>query len=159
VTVGLFPYPPPESAQRGCGPQTPIVRDHRPLTALLTVEPTVASGGFFKGKVRITNAGAVPYELSTSSSFAVYLFRPGEAIPIGISEGGWMGTGYGKTLAPGESLELPAGGGTASCDLAVGYVVPPGSYQGRALVDYQEPVTFENQPFWSEPAPIQVVAP
>ena len=62
-------------------------------------------------------------------------------------------------LTPGEGIELGAGGGTASCDLAVGYVIPAGSYVGRAVVDCQEPVTFENRSFWSDAAPILVVTP
>ena len=159
VTVGNFPYPPPEVPKRACDWLPRVVPDHRPLTAALAIQPSVTGGDFFKGQVRITNAGPAPYELSTSSSFTVYLFRPNETQPIASSEGLVAGTGYGRTLGPGDGIEIVAGGGTASCDLAVGYVVPAGSYIGRAIVDYQEPVTFENRNFWSEPAPILVVDP
>jgi hypothetical protein len=157
VTVGLFPYPPPTAPQDGCAFVREVTPDHRPLAAGLVLEPTVPSGGFYKGTVRITNTGPAPFALDTESSFSVYLFRPGEDVVIGVSEGGVMGTGYGKTLAPREALDLPAGGGTASCDLAVGYVLPAGAYVGRALVGFADPITLEFRWFWSEPAPIQVV--
>jgi len=65
----------------------------------------------------------------------------------------------GSLLDPGEAVDLEASGGTASCDLALGYVLPAGTYEARALVDYQEPVTFESRAFWSEPTLIEVVAP
>lgn len=159
VSVGFFPYPPPEAPQRACQRLPQASADHRPLTAAVVLPATVVGGDFIKGKARITNKSAVAYDLTTSSTFSVFLFRPGETMPIGASEGGSVGTGYGKTLGPGEAVELDAGGGTASCDLAVGYVVPAGSYEARAVVDFQDPVTFENHAFWSDPAPIDVVAP
>jgi hypothetical protein len=159
VTVGLFPYPPPAAPQRACQRLAQVVAVHPPLSAAVLLPPTVVGGDFLKGQLRITNTSGVPYELITSSTFSVFLFRPGEALPIGGSEGGVMGTGYGKTLGPGEAVGLDAGGGTASCDLAVGYVVPAGTYQARALVDVQDPVTFENRFFWSDPTSIEVVDP
>jgi hypothetical protein len=159
VTVGLFPYPPPAAPQRGCPSVQEVSPDHRPLAATLALDPTVVSGAFFRGTVRITNVGLAPYKVSTDSSFSVYLFRPGETVPIGISEGGVVGTGYEQTLASGEALDLPAAGGTASCDLAVGYVLPAAAYVGRALVYFQDPVTFENRWFWTDPSAIQVVNP
>jgi len=159
VTVGNFPYPPPEAPQRACASIPDLVANHQPLTATIALQPSVVAGGFFKGKLRFTNAGSAPYELITSSGFTVYLFRASETLPIGSSEGAVGGTGYGKTLAPGGSIELDAGGGTASCDLGVGYVLPAGAYVARALVDYQNPVTFENRRFWSDPVTIDVVDP
>lgn len=159
VTVGNFAYPPPEARSRSCLWLPQVVIDHRPLQATLSIQRTVIGGDFFKGTLRLTNAGVVPYELLTSSGFTVYLFRQGETEPIASSEGAVAGTGYGRTLVPGEGVDLGAGGGTASCDLAVGYVIPAGTYIGRALVDYQEPVTFENRVFWSDAAPIEVVEP
>jgi hypothetical protein len=158
VTVGMFPYPPPETAPRGC--QTgPVIADHRPLATVLAAQATVRGGEFFTGTLRITNAGAAPFELDTSGGFSVFLFQAGEAVPIGIGEGAIAGVGFGKTLAPGEAVELPAGGGTASCDLGLGYVLPAGVYQARALVDYRDPVAIEARAFWSDPTTIQVVDP
>jgi hypothetical protein len=159
VTVGLFPYPPPASPKRSCEFIPQAGGDHGPLVASVVLDPTVISGGFYRGKVRIKNTSAAPYKLSTDSSFSAYLFRDGDSLPIGVSESGVMGTGFEKTLAPGETLELPAGGGTASCDLGVGYVLPAGSYVSRGLVDFADPVTLENRWFWTEPAVIQVINP
>lgn len=159
LTVGFFPYPPPEVPQRACAWIPQVAGMHAPLVATVALPQTIVGGQFFEGKLHITNAGPALYELSTSSTFSVYIFRPNEAIPVAGAEAGSMGTGFGKTLAPAATVALHAGGGTASCDLAIGYVLPAGVYQARALVDYQVPVTFELRYFWSEPSTIEVVDP
>jgi hypothetical protein len=159
LSVGLFPYPPPDAPERTCTrlPQTAPL--HAPLAGALAVDGPVGVGEFYRGSVRLTNAGPAPYELSTSSGFTAYLFRRGETTPIGASEGGSAGTGFGKTLAPGEFVQLDAGGGTASCDLALGYALSPGTYEARALVDFSDPQTFELRYFWTDAARLEIVAP
>lgn len=159
LTVGNFPYPPPDAPQRACVQRPETVADHRPLLGTLAVDGTVVAGAFFKGKLRFRNAGTTPYQLETSSGFSVYLFLPGETLPIGSSEGAIAGTGFSKLLDPGAAVDLGTAGGTASCDLALGYVLPEGTYQARAFVDYNEPETFELHFFWSEPTLIEVVSP
>ena len=159
LTVGFFPYPPPEASQRRCVQGRQTVADHRPLLATLGIDRTVVAGDFFQGKVRLRNGGNVQYALETSSDFSVYLFRPGDPLPVGSSEGGVAGTGFRTALAAGQAVDLDAGGGTASCDLAMGYVLPAGTYQARAFVDYNEPVTSDLRFFWSEPVLIDVVNP
>lgn len=159
LTVGLFPFPPPTAPQRACDQVRRPVVDHQPLEAAVAIGPTVVAGDFIRGKVRLMNAGVGPYELNSSSTFPVYLFRPGDQTPVGSPEGASAGTGFGKTLAPGETVLLDAGGGTASCDLALGYVVPAGTYEARALIDFQEPVTFDLRFFWSAPTMVEVVRP
>lgn len=159
VTVGNFPYPPPDVPQRACDWTPQVARDHAPLVGTVGFDPTVVGGEFFRGKLRITNAGPVPYQLETSSNFSMYLFRPGELLPIGSPEGGSMGTGYSKLLDPGATVEFDASGGTASCDLALGYVLPGGMYEARALVDFQDSETFELAYFWSDPTTLEVFDP
>jgi hypothetical protein len=159
LTVGNFPYPPPDAPQRACVNVRQTVADHRPLLGSLAIDPTLVAGDFFRGKLRLRNAGNAPYQLETSSGFSVYLFRPGDSLPIGSPEGGTAGTGYSKHLGPGEAVDLDAAGGTASCDLALGYVLPAGTYEARAFVDYNEPKTFDFRTFWSEPTMIEVVSP
>ena len=157
ITVGMFPYPPPAQAERGCRNFAEVTRDHAPLTASVAVDGEVRAGSFYRGTVRLTNASPGAYQLLTSSSFSLFLFRPGEAHPIGVSEGITMGTGFGRELLPGESIDFEAGGGTASCDLALGYMLPLGRYDVRALIDFQPSRAEEGAYFWSEPATIDVV--
>jgi hypothetical protein len=159
LTVGLFPYPPPERPQRACVQMRQTVADHRPLVGGVAIDRTVVAGEFFRGKLRLRNAGNAPYQLETSSTFAIYLFRPGDSMPIGSPEGGSVGTGFGTVLAAGQAVDLDAAGGTASCDLALGYVLPAGTYEARALVDYSDPQTLEPRYFWTEATVIDVVNP
>ena len=153
VTVGNFPYPPPDAPHRMCAQIPHVVGNHAPLVGILGFDPTVVGGEFFRGKLRLTNAGPVPYQLETSSNFSIFLFRPGELLPIGSPEGGSVGTGYSKLLGPGATVEFDASGGTASCDLALGYVLPRGMYEARALVDFQDSESLDY--FWSEPTTIE----
>jgi hypothetical protein len=159
VTVGNFPYPPPDAPHRACDWTPQVAADHAPLVGAVGFDPTVVGGEFFRGKLRLTNAGLVNYQLETSSNFSIFLFRRGEVLPIGSPEGGSVGTGYAKLLGPAETVELDASGGTASCDLALGYVLPAGTYEARALVDFQDSETSELGHFWSEPTTIEVVDP
>jgi hypothetical protein len=159
LSVGLFPFPRPEAPQRGCVRIPPAMPLHAPLAGALTLAGPVASGDFYRGSVRLTNAGPAPFELSTSSGFSAYVFRPGKTTPIGASEGGSAGTGFGERLQPGETVQLDAGGGTASCDLALGYALPPGVYEARALIDYSDPQMAEVRYFWSDAARLEIVSP
>jgi len=159
LSVGLFPYPPPAEAQRACLHIRQTVLEHFPLVADVEIDRPIVSGTPYEGKVRLTNAGPTPFDLQTSSSFGLFLFRPGESDPIGMSELGSMGTGRGAALTPGASLQLQGFGGTASCDLALGYAVPAGAYEARALVDYERDPEREAVFFWSEPSTVEVVNP
>jgi hypothetical protein len=159
LSVGLFPYPPPDNPERACIGIRPVVAIHHPLGAVAIVDGPIVGGSHYQGTVRLTNSGAVPFELETSSNFSLYLFRAGEPDPIGLSEGGSVGTGYGKTMAPGESVELEASGGTASCDLALGYVVPAGSYEVRGLVDFKQDLAAPSLFFWSDAATVTIIDP
>lgn len=69
-----------------------------------------------------------------------------------------MGTGLLLTLLPGQTQDVKAFGGTASCDPALGYVLPAGTYQARALIDFS-PGESGVHVFWSDPIQIEVVAP
>lgn len=161
LSVGLFPYPPPEDPERACLDIRPTVLEHPPLVAAVEVGREIVAGTHYEGEVRLTNAGPEPFELETSSDFSLYLFQPGESDPIGMSELGWIGHGSGASLAPGESIRFPGNGGTASCDLALGYTLPPDVYEARALVGFQSDPNPDEPPlyFWSEAAPVQVVNP
>jgi hypothetical protein len=159
VSVGLFPYPPPADPQRACVGIRPVVAAHAPLVATVLIDEVIVGGNHYQGTVRLTNDSPKPFELETSSNFSLYLFRSGEADPIGLSEGGSVGTGRVATLGPGESIEIEAAGGTASCDLDLGYVVPAGSYEVRALIDFKQDLAEPSLFFWSDATAISVVDP
>ena len=67
-----------------------------------------------------------------------------------------MGTGIRIELKPGESKEFDALGGTASCDIGLGYELPDGAYVARAAVEIDE-ATGPGY-FWSDPLPIQLTS-
>ena len=160
LTVGLFPYPPPNDPERSCLNIRPTVLEHPPLVAAIEIDREIVWGTHFEGTVRLTNAGQVPFKLETSSDFSLFLFRPRESDPIGMSELGWIGTGFSATLAPGESIRFPGFGGTASCDLALGYTLPPDVYEARALVGHSDPdPDKEYRYFWSESSTVEVGNP
>lgn len=162
VGLGRFPYPPPEVAERSCQLRSGITEPPPGITASIEmVGRSVARGRNFEATLRISNRRDVPFDLETSSIFEISLFRPSDGLPIGTADGGFRGTGLSLTLPSGGSTPLEAGGGTASCDIAIGYIVPPGIYEARALVDYLD-MTNPNpsvEYFWSEPLIIEVVAP
>jgi len=157
ITVGVLPYPPSEDPQRGCLHLRDLGQLEPPLRASVAVDSTIVAGTYYRGTVRLTNTEVAPYELETSNGFSLYLFRPGDPVPVGVREGTTAGTGFSKRLEAGESIELPAGGGTASCDPALGYIVPAGTYDVRAQIHVRPPEG-ESADFWSEPATVDVLA-
>jgi len=158
VSVGLFPFPPRAQPNRSC------FVGHWPfgsvpfLRSSIRVDDKIVQGEFFKGSVRFTNGGLGPINLDSSSSFPIYLFQGDAGEPVGTSEGGSIGTGLTLQMAPGQSQDVKAYGGTASCDQALGYVIPAGSYRARALIDFSPPEGGVHI-FWSDPLPVEVVAP
>ena len=69
-----------------------------------------------------------------------FIYRAGTDQVVGAYDGGIGGTGAGRTLAPGESIDLSVIGGTASCLADLGYALPPGEYDVRAAIDqYDRP--------------------
>ena len=158
MTVGLQPFPPRAGLDRGCPIGNWPFGNIPFLEAALHVpQPRVVQGAFFKAKVRFVNRGAGQLHIETSSNFNVYLFQPARG-PVGAPEGASLGTGLMFDLAPGKSRDVDAFGGTASCDSALGYVVPAGSYDARALID-QSPPGGGVHVFWSDATRIEVVAP
>jgi hypothetical protein len=107
-----------------------------PLVATITVDPArVQSGLDFRGSVRVTNDGSKPFDFESGWPVSATVFRRGTDEVVGGYSGGIGGVGFGDVLQPGESVELDALGGTASCDPALGYALPPGTYDVRAQVD------------------------
>lgn len=108
----------------------------------------------FSAKVRLTNTGTSALAISTGSPLLVYLFQPGGTTPVGASPGGVAGVGIERTLSGGASIDIDAGGGTASCDLSLGYELPDGPYVAKAAVELDQ----ASGPgyFWSEPLSVEL---
>ena len=156
VSVGFFAYPPPAVLPPNPCPafRGSSIVDPGPIRASLELPSTDLSHAAFRAKVRLTNTGTSTISISTGEPLAIYLFRPGESTPIGGSAGGSAGVGLGPTLKAGASTEIEAGGGTGSCDLALGYELPDGRYDAKAAVELDRPSGVGY--FWSQPLAIQL---
>jgi hypothetical protein len=160
VTVGFFSYP-SSAAVGGTCPVQGTFANHPALRASVEMSTLrIATGATFDAAVRINNIGAQTVRLDTSSGLQVYLFQPGGTRPIGTSDGGSAGTGLLATVEPGTATTIPGYGGAASCDLSLGYTLPAGPYQARALVDYAIGPEGGNGPqvFWSDALDVEIVA-
>jgi len=161
ITVGRLPYPDPFAGGGSCGglPE-PLVLDS-PFSVTATLDrATVRSGHDFGGSVTVTNVSTASALLDTGQPATAILFQAGSNRPVGLYEGGVAGTGFGGNLGPGESLSFDLLGGTASCDPALGYALPAGSYEVRVPIDQYK--MHDNAPtevsyLLSEPVPLTIV--
>jgi hypothetical protein len=158
VTVGFFPYPPPSSTPSGCGWAPSRTVDPGPLRAVIDLPtPRISHTVSFPAKVTLTNNGSTTLTIDTGQPLSIYLFEPDGTALVGASPGAVAGTGLGLKLLPGASHAIDAGGGTASCDLRLGYELPDGPYVARAAVEIDE--TSGPGYFWSDPVSIQLTTP
>ena len=138
VTVGLLSFP-ERSRPDGlttCSPATGPPRADTPLRASLVLESDViSSGADFRATVTVMNSGVGEFDFDSGSPLTALVYRPGGSEAIGTFSGAIGGVGIGKTLRPLETIDVDVIGGTASCDPALGYALPPGSYEARAVVD------------------------
>jgi len=119
--------------------------------------PRISHTVSFPAKVTLTNNGSTTLTIDTGQPLSIYLFEPDGTALVGASPGAVAGTGLGLKLLPGASHAIDAGGGTASCDLRLGYELPDGPYVARAAVEIDE--TSGPGYFWSDPVTIQLVTP
>ncbi len=159
ITVGLLPYPDRFAGEPRCILAGPILTD-TPYRVTLSVPATVTSGEDFRGTARVTNVSDAQVILDTGQPLTAILFRAGSNRPVGFFDGAVGGTGFGGPLGPGEHLDIDVLGATPSCDPALGYALPPASYDVRALVDQY--AMHDNAPteisyLLSEPAALTIV--
>lgn len=161
ITVGLLPYPDPlQPGTVSCAAMIPPPPSQpTPLVAeMLPIEAPVPSGADFGATVRVTNTGQETLTFESGQPLIGFVFRPGEETPIAMYAGGISGTGVGAELAPGDFIDIDVLGGTASCDPALGYRLPPGRYEVRTPVDqYEYPGgEFEQHAILSSPTPLVI---
>jgi hypothetical protein len=135
ITLGMLPYPDRFASGSQCGPLVGPIAAGLPLVAATTLDgDTVRTGMDFRGTVSVLNVGAEPIDFQSGPTQTAVVFRPGAEAPSGLFTGGLDAIGFGKRLAPGESVDLEVVGGTASCDPDLGYALPPGDYEVRVPV-------------------------
>jgi hypothetical protein len=138
VTVGLLSYPDrtrPDGLTT-CSPAMGSLREDTPLRATLVLgSSTVKSGADFQATVRVVNLGIGDFDFQSGSPATALVYAPHGTEAIGAYTSGIAGVGLGQILGPLESVDVDVVGGTASCDPALGYALPPGQYEVRAVVD------------------------
>lgn len=163
VTVGLLSFP-ERSRPDGlttCSPDTGSLKTDAALRASLVLESDViSSGADFRATVTVVNSGADEVDFESGSPLTALVYRPGGSEAIGTFSGAIGGVGIGKTLGPRDTIDIDVVGGTASCDPALGYALPPGSYEVRAVVEVL--TMHDNGPtdvdyILSDPAPLTIV--
>ena len=135
IGVGLLPYPDPFVAEVvDCGQLHPLITDS-PFRVTAVLDATeLHVGEDFSGTVTVTNTGSETVEFETGRPHTAIVYVPGSDQAVGMYDGGVSGTGTGSSIAPGGSFDMDMIGGTASCDPALGYALPPGSYDVRVPV-------------------------
>ncbi len=163
VTVGLLSYPDRARADGGtrCGPDPGTLRLDTPLRGTLVLESSsVSSGADFDAKVRVANLGTTDFDFQSGATATALIFAPGESEAIGTFTGAIGDVGLGQVLGPRDSIDIDVLGGTASCDPALGYALPSGAYEVRAVIDVY--TMHDNAPtdiayIFSDAAPLTVV--
>ena len=146
ITVGNFPYPMP--ADRSALPVACGYADatgpssSNGLRATLALDaPTARSGSTITATVTLTNTGTGPASWTGGQPLTGSLVLRGTTDVVATFNGMVAGTGDGAELQPGETHTVRAMIGTDSCDLTLGYVLPPGDYDVIVPVTLTYPQT------------------
>jgi hypothetical protein len=153
VSVGLWPFPRPAGGPTTC-PERWSLADPGPLRATLDM-PNRIGHGQFKARITVTNVGDIPISLDSGQPLLIYLYKPNGADPIATYDGTIAGVGLVPTLDAGGSFSIEAVGGTASCDISLGYDLPDGDYVARGVVENGSGSPIPA--FLTDPFPVTVV--
>jgi hypothetical protein len=98
------------------------------LVAAVELPPEpVPSGGDFTGRVAVRNDGATTVRFDTGEPLTATVMDATGAV-VATYDGDIAGVGRLVELAPGAEATMRVLGGTASCDPALGFALPPGVY-------------------------------
>jgi hypothetical protein len=139
ISVGALPYPDPGTDNR-CSDLVPPPPSE-PTSLVATLRPisgVVRVGHHFDAVVTVTNTGGESTTFESGSPLTALVYAQGAGEVVGIFTGGIAGVGVGAELGPGESIDIEVVGGTASCDPALGYALPPADYEVRVPVEQYE---------------------
>ena len=141
TAIGFLGYPDPSIGARPCQTLLATKIDTSALRATLILdEATIRSGEDFRGSVVIRNSGAGPLELNSGDPATAVIYRAGTNELVGGYAAGGEGVGLGGTMAPGAEITASMVSGTASCVPELGYTLPPGTYDARAVVEQYQPL-------------------
>jgi len=164
IRVGMLSYP-DRTLPSGfdCGSLMPEPAVGLPLRATVKrLSPVeVRSGASFEGDVTVLNFGSTAFDFESGRPLTALVSGPDGSVPIGGYVGGIAGTGAGALIEPGGTYDMDFLCGTASCDPAVGYAVPPGEAFVVVPVDVYKRSDPNGPPeilkLMSEPMPIRIV--
>lgn len=161
LSIGFLGYPDINIVARPCQSLLATKIDTSRLRATLKLDaPTVRSGQDFRGSVVIRNDGSAPVALDSGDPATAVIYRAGTNELVGGYDAGGEGVGFGGTIAAGASLTEHVISGTASCVPALGYALPPGSYDARAVVEQYQPLPGGGvvvTDILSAPVPLEIV--
>ena len=141
VSIGFLGFPDRSVVVRPCQTLLATKIDTSALRATLVLDATTVSAGKdFEGSVVIRNSGSNPIELNSGNPATAVIYRAGTNELVGGYDAGGEGTGLGGTLAPGQEITADMISGTASCVPELGYTLPPGAYDARAVVEQYQPL-------------------
>jgi hypothetical protein len=164
IWVGMLHYP-----DRGLGEGGGCARFlHEPAIGLplrasvkRLSQVEIRSGADFSGDVTVVNVGSTAFDFESGRPQTALILGPDGRTLVGAYFGAIAGTGAGALIEPGGTYDMDFLGGTASCDPAVGYAVPPGEAFVVVPVDVYRRTDPNGPPevlkLMSEPMPIRVV--
>jgi len=139
ISVGALPYPDPGTGNNCTDLVPPPPSEPTSLAATLhPITDVVPVGHHFEAVVTVTNTGGDAITFESGSPLTALVYTQGTDEVVGIYTGGIAGVGVGAELGPGDSIDIDVIGGTASCDPALGYALPPGEYEVRVPVEQYE---------------------
>ena len=136
LTLGNFAYPlDPLTARDLCRPFSPAQSTVAGLRATVKLAvPSVVSGADFSATVTVTNVGTDKIVVDGADPLTAVILRHETAEVVAAYDGFIGGTGIVLNLEPGASHAISVYGGTASCNPALGYALPPGTYDVVVVV-------------------------
>lgn len=90
--------------------------------------------------VTVINTGNDTVSVESGGTIVGFVVLEGTATVVGGYVGAMsLGLAFRSTLQPGQSAEIPVVIGTATCDPALGYALPPGRYEVVVAVTTSRP--------------------
>ena len=119
----------------------------------------VHSGGDLTTAVSWTNFGRRSVTYESGDPIVGLVTKVGSSRVVARYSGAIAGVGHGGTLRPGKRDTVTALVSTASCDVAIGYALPPGRYLVRFVFggfDYSQNGGLKVDQYVSNPIPLTV---
>jgi hypothetical protein len=138
VQLGAMPFPDPTAeGWPDCPASIDVRGDTRGLVYELKLnEASVPSGREFTGGLSIGNPDSTESHLMSDMTLRARVYEPDGTEPVATFTGLLPDPGRQTIVEPGETEHLDVVGTTASCAPALGYALPPGTYDVRVNLEY-----------------------